>query len=718
MVPFLSNGWNIILAVLGFAFVIFIHELGHFLFAKWAKVKVERFSIGFGPIVWSKTVGETEYSLSLLPLGGYVKMLGEEDGDEGKNNPRSFPNATAPWRALILLGGVMFNLISSYVILLALAFYGMPLMPPIVGEVDDQILTRDRVSDAVVERPSPGRELGLQQGDYIESINGEIMHSFDDVMYAVMTQGNRPISMSVRRRGRNDPITLPEQGQTVTPVYDVENGRPSLGIDFPRGRRISAVLSQKALSDTDPHPGEYVTGINGQALPKDIVGQEISERLLRFIGRDVTLTLENVEGARRDATISYAGRNRNDGIGFPVRISQVSAGSPAAIAGLKVGDVVMSVDDLDIYSTEQFTAVVRSNGDIDQESRITVQRAGEAMAFRLRAAEMNGKKLIGVGIEPVMFGRLPRLPLGPGNGPGPLAQAGVKVSDVILATKMEEDSLTVTVLSGGEAQAVRLPDQVYEDLRLDALANKGGLLDQLLARQVVAIETKDDALAVKLVDPAQDGSRVTIPAAKAGLKEVLSGLQPGDWICGLVGQSDGGHAFEIVRGADQLPRVLAVKSRQSGIALVLGPDQPPHQLKNWQEAFTLSNSVMHNMVWRTLQLIPRFFTKAAEGGVASSKSLSGPIGIFDALKASYERLGFPSFLKLVAQIGLSLFLVNLLPIPVVDGGQLVFLAIETVIRRPVPVVVKAIANYLGLALVVALMLFVLSLDILRKMGLM
>src|SRR5258708_10643671 len=115
---FSSSGWFYILGALGFGFVIFIHELGHFLFAKWAGVKVERFSIGFGPVIFKKTIGETEYALSLLPLGGYVKMLGQEDlptdiPEEVKLNPRSYLAVGPLWQAAILLAGVLFNLVSS-----------------------------------------------------------------------------------------------------------------------------------------------------------------------------------------------------------------------------------------------------------------------------------------------------------------------------------------------------------------------------------------------------------------------------------------------------------------------------------------------------------------------------------------------------------------------------------------------------------------------------
>lgn len=715
MPPILSNGWNVILALLGFAFVIFIHELGHFLFAKWAGVKVLRFSIGFGPIVWGKTIGETEYSLSLLPLGGYVKMLGEEDGDEGRDNPRAFPRATAGWRALILLGGVLFNLISSYAILLALAFYGMPLVPPIVGDVVEKVLTRDPTTDAVVEVTSPARELGLQQGDRIESINGDVMRSFDDVMLSIMTHGNRPVILSVRRRGLNDPITLPMSGKTVTPIYDVQSGRPTLGIDIPRGRKINQVLTPTGkVGPDDPHPGETLLAIDGKPLPNDIVGQEIGEKLLRYVDHDVTLTLADGKGSTRDCAIRYAGRMIS--LGFPVRISQVNPGSPAESAGLKIGDVLMSVDDIDIHSTEQFSALVRANSEEEQESRITVLRGGEIKAFRVRATDHNGRKLIGVGIEPVMSGRLPRLPLGADNGPSPLAAAGIKVGDVILSLKMEDERMSLAVLGDGAPVIVPLPEPAYEALRLDARGNKGGMLDKLLGRQVADVKTTEKGLVLKLQDADYDVANLTIPADKAELRQALSSFNIGDWICGISVQPDGSHAFEIARGTESAPKSVDIATRQPGIALVFGPDEPPHQLANWREAFTLANTQTYNMVWKTLQLIPRFFKKATEGGIASSKSLSGPIGIFSALKASYERLGFPSFLKLVALIGLNLFLVNLLPVPIVDGGQLVFLAIETAIRRPVPVVIKTIASYIGLALVVSLMLFVISLDILRKLG--
>ena len=103
---------NIVKVALGLGFVIFIHELGHFLLAKWNGVKVEKFSIGFGPTVFGWVRGETEYVLAALPLGGFVKMLGEgpEDQENKTTDPRAYPNKSVSARMAIISAGVIMNL--------------------------------------------------------------------------------------------------------------------------------------------------------------------------------------------------------------------------------------------------------------------------------------------------------------------------------------------------------------------------------------------------------------------------------------------------------------------------------------------------------------------------------------------------------------------------------------------------------------------------------
>ncbi|MFN5533949.1 MAG: site-2 protease family protein, partial [Planctomyces sp.] len=112
---------TILAVVFGLGMVIFFHELGHFAVAKWCNVHVERFSIGIGPIIWSHQRGETEYALSVLPLGGYVKMLGQDDMDPNQmtsseiaENPRSYSSKTVPQRMAIISAGVLMNVATGF----------------------------------------------------------------------------------------------------------------------------------------------------------------------------------------------------------------------------------------------------------------------------------------------------------------------------------------------------------------------------------------------------------------------------------------------------------------------------------------------------------------------------------------------------------------------------------------------------------------------------
>ena len=142
-----------------------------------------------------------------------------------------------------------------------------------------------------------------------------------------------------------------------------------------------------------------------------------------------------------------------------------------------------------------------------------------------------------------------------------------------------------------------------------------------------------------------------------------------------------------------------------------------YKLESWTESFSIANSAAYTMIVKTLQFIPKFFQSTKDGGLDPNKSLSGPIGIFSALKGSVEQLGFGKFLELVAMIGLNLFLINLLPIPITDGGQLVFLAIETATGKPLVPWARNIAMWIGLLMVGSLMFYVIGLDLLRLVGL-
>ncbi len=148
--------------------LIWFHELGHFLMAKLFGVKVEIFSIGFGPVLVSKKLGETEYRISAIPLGGFVKLYGEEDQIE---DPRSFSSKANWQKILIAFGGPLFNFILAILLFALLAFVGREVPKyiyekPVVGHVIENSLAQ---------------KLGIKEGDVIQSINAKRVETWKDV---------------------------------------------------------------------------------------------------------------------------------------------------------------------------------------------------------------------------------------------------------------------------------------------------------------------------------------------------------------------------------------------------------------------------------------------------------------------------------------------------------------------------------------------------------
>ncbi|MGE4159427.1 MAG: RIP metalloprotease RseP [Planctomycetota bacterium] len=209
---------NVLIVVLGVAFVIFVHELGHFSVAKWLGMKVEAFSIGFGKVIWNFRRGETEYRLSLIPLGGYVK-LGGETREQASGDPRDFVNRPAHHRAAVLVAGVVMNVISAIVLVVAAYLVGVMEIKPEIGAVDPD---------------SPAYRAGLRTGDHIVDLNGSRLHDFNELATEVALAGNTELALGVEREGRRMDVR-------VTPDFDPAMGLFVLGVRPRLGSQIKEI---------------------------------------------------------------------------------------------------------------------------------------------------------------------------------------------------------------------------------------------------------------------------------------------------------------------------------------------------------------------------------------------------------------------------------------------------------------------------------------------
>lgn len=176
---------SLLSALVALSFLIFFHELGHFLVARFFGVKVEVFSIGFGRKILKKTYGDTEYALSLIPLGGYVKMKGQDDSNplECSQDHDSYTSKTPLQRIAILLAGPVFNILLAFLIYVGLSYGEKQTLLPVIGEV---------------QQGMPAQSIGLMQGDRVLSINGVKIKTWFDLADEIMESKGR-ITLGIQR---------------------------------------------------------------------------------------------------------------------------------------------------------------------------------------------------------------------------------------------------------------------------------------------------------------------------------------------------------------------------------------------------------------------------------------------------------------------------------------------------------------------------------------
>lgn len=218
--PFTLLSFAVALGVL-----IFVHELGHFAVAKRLGVLVQRFSIGFGPIVFARRRGETEYAVSAVPMGGYVKMLGEDDEHEALANPdRAFSTQPVVKRAAIVFAGPAMNFVFAffvYALLFVAVGVEMPSTAPRVGGVSPGL---------------PAEQAGLRAGDRIVSVNGARIDTWEQLSGSVLGSKGATLNLEVDRDGQRFPLV-------VTP--SLQDNRTLFGEPLPQVYRIGIEASHE-----------------------------------------------------------------------------------------------------------------------------------------------------------------------------------------------------------------------------------------------------------------------------------------------------------------------------------------------------------------------------------------------------------------------------------------------------------------------------------------
>ena len=606
---------NVAKVIVGIGFLIFIHELGHFLAAKLMNVRVEKFSLGFGKRLWGFTWGETQYQIAALPVGGFVKMAGENPGEQKTRDPRALNNQRAWRRAIIFVAGVVMNAVGALLLFVIAFNVGARFVSNRVGNVT-----------------GPAFRAGIQPGDRILAINGRRMRHFQDVSLAVgLIDPKRELSIRVERDGATRSFVLkPETG-----IEGV--GFPSIGVRPTESTTVAGVMPGSPADAAGIGPGDRLLSIRLDT-GTDIqlrTFSDLRQALRSAKSPDVTLEIEGPGDVRRTQDVRLE-RQKRDGFGWKIGrvvIRAIGGESPAAKAGLKDGDILLRADGADVTDIRAFIDFIDAHG--GSPIALVVERGDEQKTITVTPA------------------------VGPDDG--------VPRIGVMLGVKDDDPPVVTAVTPGSNVESAGIPVGSTIE-KVDGKPCKTVADMHRLAGEV--LDKKDSGNALRFT--------IRTPDDEVIEKELASEEEDTDYFLGAAPRLE----VEVYH-ADNLIDACAV---------------------GWDKTVGTIRQVV-----LTIRRI--LFTRSVK-----PDNVAGPVQI-PVMAYHSAASGVGDFLFFLGILGANLAVVNLLPIPVLDGGQLVLLGIESIKGSPLSERAQIIAFWVGLSVIGLLFIYIVSQDLSKVFGL-
>ena len=356
--------------------LVFIHELGHFMVARYYGVRVEVFSIGFGKKILKWQRGDTTYCISLIPLGGYVKMYGEQYGEQLSQEEKnySFLGKTLWQRSAIALAGPMMNFFLAVFILSGMIWYGEQKIKPIVGDV---------------EKGSKAYEAGFSPGDRILFIQDKVMHTWSDVEKEIFQHPKKELEVKLKKAGEDQVTALtvtPREEKTVGGLGFMEKGGKIEGLGFTTDSTVVGVTQNGVAFLSGFRTFDKIVSVSGSQVSH---WREMSEAFQSAFskdkGWDVVVEREG-EGEMRlslKAPSSYSPEKHNMetlGLHLPhLFIGAVKKGSSADLAGIKQGDLIVKIDGEAVKNWKSVVERIKNYQEEQGLISLQVEREGQLL---------------------------------------------------------------------------------------------------------------------------------------------------------------------------------------------------------------------------------------------------------------------------------------------------------------------------------------------------
>ncbi len=367
--------------------LIFFHELGHYLVAKFFGVKVEVFSLGFGKKILKRQWGETEYALSMIPLGGYVKLMGDDPyrGVPANEAARAFSTQALYKRFAVVAAGPIFNLMLAFALFMLIFWSGKPMAGTRLGAV-------------VVA--SPAWEAGLRSQDRITEVGGKPVTTWNDLESSVRDRVGEKVELTVERVGTTMKFaTEVSKVAGRSPYGEIIQVGGIKGISpYPLSSKIGVSDPKSPAHEAGLRTGDRITKVDAQAVK---TYEQAREAILGhwYHKRPVTVTVERTSGAvstEKSVTLSFPAAPGETALGSldalgiyasDTFVKEVSSGSPAEKGGLTPGDRIAKVNGQAISNFESIVEQVQAAGEKGVPLDFTVMRDGQTMVLNLKPNE-------------------------------------------------------------------------------------------------------------------------------------------------------------------------------------------------------------------------------------------------------------------------------------------------------------------------------------------
>ncbi len=642
------------MAIVGIGLLIFIHELGHFLAAKWCGVKVEAFALGIGPLIpgLSFKKGETSYGLAWFPIGGYVKMLGQvddpndksQDAQEVESSPRSYRNKSVGQRMLIISAGVIMNILLGLLLFIIVYFFGKE---EIVGKL------------GTVSPGSPAEKAGLEAGSELLSV-ANIGHPWYNDLNMTTALAGRDEQIPVRfRTPRGE-----ERSVIVTTRKEKNDTRPTIGVTQPVGVRLSRFSPKGKPPALEWMPAgsaafqardeiQSIKPANASAAIPVRNGFEI--QLVEDQYRDQTLVfqvkrMEGSEAKLVDVSVAPS-QFRTWGMRMTMGpIVSVSSFRPAIAKDLQVGDLFVSLNGKTDIDPLQLPDLVHQIARSGKPVVLQVKRGDKTFDITVTKQDIENR---GTWIESAPIGNTP----------------------------MSFPALGISYSVSNTVAGV-LPDSP---------AARQGIKPGDVIKKMAYLNTEP-----KFDDKFEFDDRIAWPYIFYRMQE----FPPTTEYTFTIADSTGTE-----RTLEKMTTINAPDWYFFSRGLFLEPEQRIRVADNIWDAIVIGSRESYRFVGRIYLNLYSLLR-----GSISVKLLNGPLGLAE-MTYRVAKIGIIDLLHLLAVISINLAIVNFLPIPVLDGGHMMLLIAEKIRGKKLSETWEVIITYIGLAIVLSMMLGTVFLDL-------